>query len=107
MGDTERSSHGGVVFEFVRFSFLCYVRKGLLVAQLGLHAFRRLAVSGSIIARKSFASWLTLGPTSPAPIRMTMLLGARFVAPGPLEVLLTGTCVRFLLLRFAMAAKPI
>lgn len=41
-----------------------------------LLSFNRVAVPGSIIDRTSFTSWLTLGPTSPAPIRMTMLLGA-------------------------------
>jgi len=40
------------------------------------------------MCRTSFTSWLTLGPTSPAPIRMTMLLGefealfARTALPG-------------------------
>lgn len=46
-------------------------------------------MSGSIINRKSFASWLTLDPTSPAPIRMTIVLGF-------LLFLSTGTWVRFL-----------
>lgn len=37
--------------------------------------FNLVAVSGSISNLISFASWLILGPTSAAPVRMTMLLG--------------------------------
>jgi hypothetical protein len=47
--------------------------------------------------RTSAASWLTLVPTSPAPMRMTMLLGSRAEA-WPAEStcgLLAPTCVLF------------
>lgn len=67
--------------------------------------FSLLAVSGSIIARTSLASWVMLGPTSPAPIRMTMLLGDLFMPPGlprPLEEPLALTWVRFFVRRFAI-----
>ena len=37
--------------------------------------FNLLAVPGSIMCLTSLTSWLTLGPTSPAPIRITMLFG--------------------------------
>jgi hypothetical protein len=43
---------------------------------LDLRSFRRLAVPGSIIKRVSLTSCEMLGPTSPALIRITMLLGA-------------------------------
>ena len=59
------------------------------------------------MARTSLTSWVTLGPTSPAPIRMTILLGSRVaeelaVTPfaGPLRAL---TCVRFFVRRRAMS----
>lgn len=48
-----------------------------------LPTFRRLAVSGSIIIRTSFTSWLTLGPTSEAPVRITMLFGDLFIDAAP------------------------
>ena len=70
------------------------------------HTFNLLAVPGSIIARTSLTSWLTLGPTSPAPMRSTMLLGLRLTAAvfgggacGPFRA---PTCVRFLVRLRAM-----
>jgi hypothetical protein len=70
-----------------------------------LLTFSRLAVSGSIIARTSLTSWPTLEPTSPAPIRITMLFGERLVVPalpGPVAASLTRTCVRFFVRGFAI-----
>ena len=62
--------------------------------------FSLLAVPGSIMFRTSFTSWLTLDPTSPAPMRMTMLLGALLAdvlaLTLPADPLLAPTCVRFL-----------
>lgn len=60
------------------------------------------------MARTSLTSWVTLGPTSPAPIRMTILLGSR-VAEELAVTLLAGplrapTCVRFFVRRLAMSA---
>lgn len=45
--------------------------------------FNLTAVSGSIMVLTSCTSWLTLGPTSPAPTRMTMLFGPRDVVTFP------------------------
>lgn len=42
----------------------------------GISTFSRAAVSGSMTWRTSCTSWLTAPPTSWAPMRMTMLLGA-------------------------------
>jgi hypothetical protein len=65
-----------------------------------------LAVPGSIIARTSFTNWLTLGPTSPAPIRITMLFGDRSIellVAFPLEgPFLAPTWVRFFVRRRAI-----
>ena len=77
------------------------------MTRLSFLTFSRLAVSGSIMARTSFTSWPTLEPTSPAPMRMTMLLGSRLVVPalpGPVAESLTRTCVLFFVRGFAILA---
>ncbi len=65
-----------------------------------------LAVPGSIMLLTSLTSWLTLGPTSPAPIRMTMLFGVLFkeaLLVGPFVAPLRApTCVRFFVRRLAI-----
>lgn len=65
--------------------------------------FSLLAVSGSIIDLKSLVNCVTLVPTSPAPIRMTMLLGRRAPEPVFAGVSLLGTCVLFFFLGLAIS----
>ena len=48
--------------------------------------------------RTSWASWLTLGPTSLAPMRMTMVLGV--LRPAVLETLRLGSAWALMLVRF-------
>lgn len=108
MRNAERAGHGSVVFELVGSALLCALDlAGVRMSLLCLLTFNRLAVSGSIMARTSFTSWPTLEPTSPAPMRMTMLLGSRLVVPalpGPVAESLTLTCVLFFVRGFAILA---
>lgn len=75
------AGHRGVVFEFIRLAFLFHrmewLARSLYWTCGSRRTFSRLAVSGSMTARKSFANCVTLGPISPAPMRMTMLFGRR------------------------------
>lgn len=108
MRHAERAGHRGVVFELVGSALLHVpdlVDVRVIYDMKALLTFSRLAVSGSIIARTSLTSWPTLEPTSPAPIRITMLFGERLVVPalpGPVAALLTRTCVRFFVRGFAI-----
>jgi hypothetical protein len=77
MGDAEGTGHDGVVAKLVGSSFLETVN---MMSRRGMqmHTFNRTAVSGSMTCRTSCTSWLTLLPTSCAPMRMTMLFGWPF-----------------------------
>lgn len=63
-------------------------------------------MSGSIIVLTSFTSWLTLEPTSPAPIRITILFGALFCPGFPAAAEVSARkCVRFFCLLLAMVSE--
>src|SRR5690606_12296757 len=74
--------------------------------RFALRSFSRDAVPGSMTRRTSVASWLTLVPTSLAPIRITMLLGSRGLAWPLTAAGLGGLCaptwVLFFVRRLAM-----
>ena len=64
--------------------------------------FSLVAVSGSMSNLISLVSWLTLGPTTPAPVRITRLLGDADVFDA-VWLLRAAACVRFFTLLLAIA----
>ena len=88
MGYTQRTCHGGEVSQFVCAAFLFHsmlisslsVSVVLALVSYGMeneHTRSRLAVCGSMTLLTSLTNCVTLEPTSPAPMRMTMLFGVR------------------------------
>src|SRR5690625_3303807 len=95
MCDAQGSSHGRIISQPVLFPFLWVLMSmsAGVATQDNNHknesrpTFNRPAVSGSIIVRTSFTSWLTLEPTCPAPARMTILFGDLLSPAVPFFVL--------------------
>ena len=113
MGHSKRTGHGGVIPQSIRLPLLLVQcsQLGQVTISEGGPTFNLLAVPGSIIPRTSFTNWLTLGPTSPAPILITMLFGSRLESEVDAATPLEGPfrapmCVRFFVRRLAILNNP-